>query len=87
MSETITQTRIEDAVAKADAFLQAERGASLDGAFAGAQIAQRVATVQQRAEALLRNTHHILMNSLRWMTLTSLQPSTKRWLLLLATMN
>jgi hypothetical protein len=58
MSETITQTRIEDAIANTNAFLGAERGASIDGDFAGRQVAERVATVQERAEDLLLSVPH-----------------------------
>jgi len=58
MSETITQTRIEDAVAHADAFLNTERGTGIDGDFASRQIAERVVSVQERAEALLFSVPH-----------------------------
>lgn len=58
MSEIITQTRVEDAIDRTNAFLSAERGASIDGDFAGRQIAERVATVQERAEAVLQSVPH-----------------------------
>ncbi|HSW85482.1 MAG TPA: hypothetical protein VLF79_02620 [Candidatus Saccharimonadales bacterium] len=52
----ITQTRAEDAIAITNAFLDTERGANIDGDFAGRQIAERVATVQEQAEELLTST-------------------------------
>jgi len=58
MSEIITQTRVEDAIAQTNEFLSTERGASIDGDFAGQQIAERVATVQERAETVLRSVPH-----------------------------
>ncbi len=58
MSEIITQSRAEDAIANTNAFLGAQRGVSIDGDFAGRQIAERVATVQDRAEAVLRSVPH-----------------------------
>ncbi len=58
MSETITQTRVEDAIASANAFLSTERGASIDGDFASHQVAEQVTTVRERAEALLRSIPH-----------------------------
>lgn len=58
MAEIITQTRIEDAIDVANTFLYAERGAAIDGSFAGRHIAERVATVQERAEAILQAEPH-----------------------------
>lgn len=58
MSETITQTRIEDAIANTNAFLSAERGDSLDGAFASQQINERVTTTADTAEDLLLSIPH-----------------------------
>lgn len=55
MSEVLTTTRVEDAVAATSAFLRAERGTGIDGDFAGQQIAERVATVQERASSLLKS--------------------------------
>jgi hypothetical protein len=49
----ITQTRVEDAVANANDFLTTERGANLDGDFASTQVAERVTSVQERAQDLL----------------------------------
>lgn len=63
MSE-ITQTRIEDAIASTNAFLSAERGASIDGDFAGRQVAERVATVSERAEAVLQSVPHPKLDGL-----------------------
>jgi hypothetical protein len=64
MSEAITQMRIEDAVASTDAFLGAERGASIDGEFASHQVAERIATVQERAEAVLQSVPHPTLDGL-----------------------
>mgnify|MGYP001113841882 CR=1 FL=1 len=58
MSEIITQTRIEDAVANTEAFLSAQRGAGLDGQFAAAQLAERTLSMQQRAQELLQSVPH-----------------------------
>jgi hypothetical protein len=58
MKEIITQSRAEDAIAKTNAFLGAERGVGIDGDFASHQIAERVATVKDRAEAVLRSVPH-----------------------------
>jgi hypothetical protein len=64
MSETITQSRVEDAIASTNAFLGAERGASIDGDFAGHQVAERVATVKDRAEAVLCSVPHPKLDGL-----------------------
>lgn len=53
MPEVITQSKVEDAIANTNAFLDTERGASVDGDFASYQIAERVQTVKNRAEDLL----------------------------------
>lgn len=58
MTETLTQTRAEDAIAATDAFLHQQRGVTIDGAFASGQVAERVMTAQQRAEALLTAVPH-----------------------------
>lgn len=58
MTETITQTKAEDAIASTNAFLGAERGASIDGEFAGHHIAEQIAKVKDRAEAILRSVPH-----------------------------
>lgn len=58
MTEAITQTRIEDAIANTNAFLGTERGASIDGDFAGRQVAERVATVEERAHDILHSVPH-----------------------------
>lgn len=58
MTEAITQMRAEDAIANTNAFLSAERGASIDGDFAGHQIAERVATIRERAQAVLCSVPH-----------------------------
>lgn len=58
MTETLTQTRAEDAIANTNAFLGAERGAAIDGGYAGQQVAERVATVEQRAQDLLQGIPH-----------------------------
>lgn len=54
MTETFTQSRAEDAIAQTSAFMEAERGATIDGAYAADQVAQRVQTAAERAAALLR---------------------------------
>lgn len=64
MIEAITQTRVEDAIANTNAFLGAERGAAIDGGFAGRQIAERVATVRERAEDLLGSVPHPKLDGL-----------------------
>ena len=64
MTEAITQMRVEDAIASTNAFLGAERGASIDGDFAGRQVAERVATVQERAEAVLQSVPHPKLDGL-----------------------
>lgn len=64
MPETITQTRIEDAIANTNAFLGAERGATIDGDFASHQVAQRVESVQDRAEAMLKSVPHPKLSGL-----------------------
>lgn len=53
MSETITKSRMEDGVAAASAFLERERGVGLDGTDAARQVAERVISVQERAQTLL----------------------------------
>ena len=58
MSDTITQTRAEDAIATTESFLQLERGTGIDGDFAGSQIAERILTVRERAEDLLLSVPH-----------------------------
>lgn len=58
MTETISHMRAEDAIASTNAFLGAERGASIDGDFAGRQVAERVESVQDRAEAILKSVPH-----------------------------
>lgn len=58
MKESITQTRTEDAIAKANNFLEIERGADLDGGFAARQVTERVLTVEERARALLFSIPH-----------------------------
>lgn len=64
MSEIITQTRAEDAIANTNAFLGAERGASIDGDFAGNQVAERVTSVKDRAEAILYSVPHPKLDGL-----------------------
>lgn len=64
MSEIITQTRIEDAVARTTVFLEEQRGASIDGGYASLQVAERVATVSERAEAVLQSIPHPKLNGL-----------------------
>jgi hypothetical protein len=64
MTEAITQTRVEDAIASTNAFLGSERGATIDGDFAGRQVAERVATVQERAEDLLTSVPHPKLDGL-----------------------
>lgn len=58
MSEIITQAKIEDAIASTNAFLGAERGATIDGGFASKQVAERVTSVSERAKALLQSVPH-----------------------------
>lgn len=60
----ITQVRVEDVIASTNAFLEAERGASIDGDFAGRQIAERVATVSERAEAVLQSVPYPKLDGL-----------------------
>lgn len=64
MTEVITQTRAEDAIANTNAFLETERGASLDGDFASGQIAERVVSVRQQAEDLLYAVPHPKLDGL-----------------------
>ncbi len=64
MSEIITQTTVEDAIANTNAFLNTERGASIDGDFAGHQISERIATVRDRAEAVLQLVPHPKLDGL-----------------------
>jgi hypothetical protein len=64
MTETITQTRVEDAIANTNAFLSVERGASLDGDFASGQVAERIHSVGQRAEDLLSSVPHPKLDGL-----------------------
>ncbi len=63
MSE-ITQSRAEDAIDSTNAFLGEQRGASIDGDFAGQQVAERVATVSERAEAVLQSVPHPKLDGL-----------------------
>ena len=58
MTETITQVKFEDAIANTNVFLETERGTTIDGAFAGEQIAKRVLSVRERANTLLESTPH-----------------------------
>lgn len=58
MSEIITQPRAEDAIAKTNAFLAAERGVAIDGGFAGNQITERTTAAQERAQAILYSVPH-----------------------------
>ena len=53
MTRQITQMKAEEAVAGTEDFLQFERGASIDGGFAANQVAERVVTVEERANGLL----------------------------------
>lgn len=64
MSEIITQTRAEDAIASTNAFLDAERGASIDGDFAGRQVAERIVLVAERAAAVLQSAPHPRLHGL-----------------------
>lgn len=64
MTEAITQTRAEIAIASTNDFLGVERDVSLDGDFASAQIAERVFSVQQRAEDLLHSLYYPKLNGL-----------------------
>jgi hypothetical protein len=64
MTEKITQSRVEDAIASTSAFLVTERGVSIDGDFAGHQVAERVATVKARAEAVLHSIPHPRLDGL-----------------------
>ena len=57
MSE-ITQTRVEDAVATTNHFLESQRGASLDGDFASTQIAELTRSMAEQAEDLLTTVPH-----------------------------
>jgi len=54
MTEFLTQTRVEEAISEANNFLQSERGAILDGDVAADTVRERVVTVAEEAEALLR---------------------------------
>lgn len=54
MSELLTRTQADDAISEAQDFMQSERGLGLDGGFAGGQVAERVISVREQAEALLR---------------------------------
>jgi hypothetical protein len=54
----ITQARVEDVVANTNAFLGEQRGAAIDGSFAGHLVADRIATVQDQAEAVLHSVPH-----------------------------
>ncbi len=58
MTDVITQTRTEDAIARTNEFLGFERGASLDGGYASSQVAERIVTVEERAEAMLTAIPH-----------------------------
>jgi hypothetical protein len=64
MSEIITQSRAEDAIANTNAFLNIERGASIDGGFASQQISERVTSVKDRAEAILCSIPHPKLSGL-----------------------
>lgn len=54
----LTQTSAEEAIAAVNDFLDEQRGASLDGDFAACLIAERIATVEERAQALLQAVPH-----------------------------
>lgn len=58
MTEAITQTRIEDAVASTNAFLEVQRGTGIDGGHATLQVAERIASVAERAAAVLQSVPH-----------------------------
>ena len=58
MTEAITHTRIEDAIANTSAFLETQRGASIDGGHASFQVAERVVSVAERAAAVLQSVPH-----------------------------
>lgn len=64
MPEIITQSKVEDAIASTNAFLSTERGATLDGEFASNQVAERVATVAERAQAVLQSVPHPKLDGL-----------------------
>lgn len=64
MKEALTQSKTEDAIASTNAFLNSERGSSIDGDFAGTQIANRVASVHDRAEDLLTSVPHPKLDGL-----------------------
>lgn len=64
MTEVFTQMRVEDAVANTSDFLLTERGVGIDGEFAGRQVAERVATVQERARAVLQSVPHPKLDGL-----------------------
>lgn len=54
MTTSITQTKIEVAIADTTDFLNTERGVGLDGDYASGQLASRIEPVQQQAEAFLK---------------------------------
>lgn len=56
MSEFLHQSRYEDAIASANAFLSYERGTETDGDFASKNVQERISSVESRAEALLAST-------------------------------
>lgn len=58
MTEVITQTRIEDAVASTNAFLETQRGTSVDGGNASLHVAKRITSVAERAAFLLQSVPH-----------------------------
>lgn len=60
----LTMTRTEDAIAAGNAFLQHERGAVLDGGLAAIRVAEHIATVDERADALLHCVKHPTLSGL-----------------------
>ena len=64
MTEIITQTRAEDAVARATDFLSAERGTMIDGASAAGHVVDRVEQTWEQAERLLTDHPHPSMTGL-----------------------
>lgn len=58
MSEVLTQSRIEDAVASTSSFLNYERGTEIDGDFASHNVSERIISVEERANELLKSNPH-----------------------------
>lgn len=58
MNEHITPGRIEDAIDATNSFISQQRGAPLDGGFAGQQLHERIRSTAERAQQLLTETAH-----------------------------